>query len=106
MIKNMPRVLNELSKFLGKKLPEEKIEEMTEYLQFEKMKNNPMTANPFEKVAVFDEQVNGPSSYRGRHMQKGVLDGWKKKMTSAQSERIDDYLNPRLTQLGLRFQYE
>ncbi|CAH1800388.1 unnamed protein product [Owenia fusiformis] len=108
MIKDITSVVTKLAKFLNKDLSEGKIKKIAEYLQFRNMKNNPKTGKAFENMSVYAKvtDTNKLKTYHAAHMRKGAIGDWKDKITVAQSERIDDYLRPKLQEIGLEFQYE
>ncbi|CAH1787150.1 unnamed protein product, partial [Owenia fusiformis] len=107
MIQDMSKVVADLAKFLNKNLSQEAINTATEYLQYGNMKTNPKTGNAFENVTVYpDTDTNRQQMFQASHMRKGAIDDWKNNLTVAQSERIDEYLYPRLEKIDLKFQYE
>ncbi|CAH1784770.1 unnamed protein product, partial [Owenia fusiformis] len=107
MIENMTKVVTELAQFLNKDLSHETINAVTEYLQYGNMKKNPKIGRAFEKLAIYkDADTDRKQTFQASHMRKGAIDDWKNNLTVAQSERIDEYLGPRLEKIGLKFKYE
>ncbi|CAH1799740.1 unnamed protein product [Owenia fusiformis] len=102
MKKNMEDVIKGLGMFLNKNVSNDRIEKMVEYLQFEQMLKDSKTGKAFEN---FNLPVDA-DAFKCAHMRTGVIDDWKTKLTVAQSERMDEYLRPKLDKIGLEFQYE
>ncbi|ESO84708.1 hypothetical protein LOTGIDRAFT_148307, partial [Lottia gigantea] len=55
MKKDIKSVIREVSKFLGKSLSEKEIDQIAEYTQFDKMKNNPMSNYSWWKESGFKD---------------------------------------------------
>jgi len=85
-----------IGRFLGKSLPAETLDAITEHCTFANMKTNPMANLGY----VYYDQ-DGPSNF----MRKGKVGDWKSHFTVAQNEAMDAHIRDKLHGTGLQFDY-
>lgn len=94
---NMDSVLNDLCKFLHKKLPDEKIAILKQHLQFDKMKANPAINPPHLKTVV--ENLRPGSDYT--FLRRGQTGSYRDEMPQEFIQKFDDITHERLHAFGL-----
>ncbi|XP_038064924.1 sulfotransferase 1 family member D1-like [Patiria miniata] len=88
-----------ISKFLGKDLPAEALDAITDHCTFANMKKNPM-ANP---DSLYGNPEPAPGATQAPFMRKGKVGDWKSHFTVAQSEAMDALIRDKFYGTGLTF---
>ncbi|XP_038064996.1 sulfotransferase 1A1-like [Patiria miniata] len=87
--------VEKVSKFLGKDMPAETLDAITDHCTFANMKKNPM-ANP-------DSILADTAPREGSFMRKGKVGDWKSHFTVAQNEAMDALIRDKCYGTGLTF---
>ncbi|XP_022099268.1 sulfotransferase family cytosolic 1B member 1-like isoform X1 [Acanthaster planci] len=95
--KDLRAKVEQISRFLGKDLPAETLDAVTEHCTFANMKENPMT-NPDTLYAPRDK-------LESTFMRKGKSGNWKTHFTVAQNEAMDVLIEEKLRGTGLTFDH-
>ncbi|XP_022103074.1 sulfotransferase 1A1-like isoform X2 [Acanthaster planci] len=95
MQRNLKDSVTTIGKLLGKELSDQTIDAIVDHCSFDNMKSNPM--------ANMDTiRLNKPHQF----MRKGIVGDWKTHFTVAQNERMDAFIQAKLTGTGLAFHFE
>ena len=99
MKKDLATSVRKVARFLGKEVPEEKVEALVDHLSFKKMKNNQAVNKEDEvgKMILIDE---------GHFMRKGEVGDWKNYFTDEMNKRMDEAIEKNFRPIGLDFIYE
>ncbi|CAH1779633.1 unnamed protein product [Owenia fusiformis] len=93
IIKDCPKVIEELANFLGKSLTDEQVKTIADHIKFDNLKGSDAFGNAFEQIKSLKE---GQSS----HMRKGKIDDWKNNFTVDQSEQFDKLYEEKMKGIG------
>ena len=99
MKKDLATSVRKVARFLGKEVPEEKVEALVDHLSFKKMKNNSAVNKEEAKALNF-------FSADGDFMRKGEVGDWKNYFTDEMNKRMDEAIVKNFRPIGLEFQYE
>ena len=99
MKKDLATSVRKVARFLGKEVPEEKVEALVDHLSFKKMKNNSAVNKEEAKALNF-------FSADGDFMRKGEVGDWKNYFTDEMNKRMDEAIVKNFKPIGLEFQYE
>ncbi|XP_042301276.1 amine sulfotransferase-like [Sceloporus undulatus] len=96
MKKDLRSSVLKICNFLGKSLPETKVDDIVDKASFDKMRVDPRTN--YETIApdILDNT-------KGHFLRKGTIGDWKNIMTVAQSERFDSIFKERMEKLPFKF---
>ncbi|XP_022095565.1 sulfotransferase 1C2-like isoform X2 [Acanthaster planci] len=98
--KDLRGIVKRISAFLGKALPDDVIDAITDHCTFENMKKNPMT-NPDTITQI----IHGGKMPEGKSfMRAGKVGSWKSKLSDSQSEALDSLCKEKLAGTGLSFE--
>lgn len=93
-------MITTISKFVGKSLTSERIDEIAKHCTFEQMRNN--TSVNREKLPVPDLFDMSKCKF----MRKGIIGDWRNHFSKEQSEHFDQLYNDRLESIGLKLVYD
>uniref|UniRef100_A0A673VND2 Sulfotransferase n=1 Tax=Suricata suricatta TaxID=37032 RepID=A0A673VND2_SURSU len=96
MKENPKREIQKILKFVGRSLPEETVDFITQQTSFKEMKKNPMANYTTVPPDLMDQNVSA-------FMRKGVSGDWKTTFTVAQNERFDAHYAEKMAGCGLSF---
>ena len=93
----MADVINEVSQFLNKPLPENVIPDVIEHLTFEKMRNNDMVNGKLEPL--FDINISP-------FLRKGKIGDWKSYFNEEQSAIVEERYKDIIEAFGVHLEFE
>ncbi|XP_053550611.1 sulfotransferase 1 family member D1 isoform X2 [Bombina bombina] len=99
LLEDPKREIRKVVKYLGKKLPEEVIEKISQQTSFQAMKENKLTNYTTIPTNVMDHSVSP-------FMRKGVCGDWKNQLTVAQNEAFDAYYEREMSDSDLTFRFQ
>ncbi|CAH1779086.1 unnamed protein product [Owenia fusiformis] len=89
LMKDAPKVIMELAKFLEKDLNEDQVETISQHIKFDNLKKSPGFGEAFARLEVLGKGA-------APHMRKGKIDDWKNVFTVAQSEQFDKLFKEKM----------
>ncbi|XP_058525187.1 amine sulfotransferase-like [Ochotona princeps] len=98
MKKDLRGSVLQISRFLGKELSEEDVDDIVNQATFENMKSIPQA-----NYAHVLSQLRIPSHKEGLHMRKGTIGDWKHHLTVAQNEKFDRMFQTKMKDFPLKF---
>jgi hypothetical protein len=101
---DLPSVIRQTAKFLGKDLSSEKVDILNKHLSFASMKDNP--AVNYEDVVEINRKynlINEDEISKGSFMRSGQVGDYKAKMTPEMITRFDEWTYKHLKGTGLSF---
>lgn len=101
MKRDTPAAVRQIAEFLDKKLTDEQVEKVCDFLSFENMKNNPGV----NLSALLDAYLGKDYLKRtGKaFIRKGEMGDWKNHMTPELSEKFDEWIEKNTKGTGLFF---
>uniref|UniRef100_A0A1B8XWU3 Sulfotransferase n=1 Tax=Xenopus tropicalis TaxID=8364 RepID=A0A1B8XWU3_XENTR len=99
MIEDPMREIRKVTKFLGKDLSDEVLENIKYHTSFQAMKENPMTNNSTVPNSIMDETISP-------FLRKGTVGDWKTHFSVAQNIIFDEEYKKKMEGSGLNFRTE
>ncbi|XP_062955817.1 sulfotransferase 1A1 [Cynocephalus volans] len=96
MKENPKREVQKILEFVGRSLPEETVDFITQHTSFKEMKENPMTNYSTVPFDLMDHSVSA-------FMRKGIVGDWKTTFTVAQNEHFEAHYSEKMAGSGLSF---
>ena len=93
----LPDVINDVSEFLGKRLPEHVTDDVIQHLTFDSMSSN--DAVNHKNRTTFDQKISP-------FMRKGKIGDWKNYLTEAQSALVDKTYKEIIEPMGITLMFE
>ena len=98
MKKDLPSVVAQVAKFIGKDISKELVDEIARKTTFVNMKE--------DSSANFEWMCSDHRSNQNPYVRKGEVGGWKSFFTSEQNARMDAIYRKRLTGTGLDLEFQ